>query len=310
MDIFFNVIIRQLGHVSFSPRHLVLSKISPLHGQENRLCIVFFYCGASFDCSPVEITSKELRDHCEQFFTSWRHNDSCNLNNQVRYAIEEESVMRIEEGEPVFTSEGEVAGKVNRIVLDPKTKEITHIVVKEGTLFTDERVIPISLVEYSDDNALKLRQTPVDFDAFPVYQEIHYIPVNNKPTGTVERTLREYYHLFPYPLLDIGNSELSADRQKDLLKTRIENIPERSMALDQGAIVRDVDGERFGKVDEILTDTENDRATYLVISSGWIFKKRILVPINWVLEFGEDEVKLAVDTRILKGLHPFKPDTA
>ena len=75
--------------------------------------------------------------------------------------------MRIDQGEKVMTADGEVVGEIYRVVLDPKTKEVTHIVVKEGFLFAEERVVPIDLVEYSGEDQVKLRDIPVDYNELP-----------------------------------------------------------------------------------------------------------------------------------------------
>jgi sporulation protein YlmC with PRC-barrel domain len=216
--------------------------------------------------------------------------------------------MRIDKGEQVLTSEGEVVGEVERVVLDPKTKEVTHIVVTEGRLFNKDRVIPISMVESSNDNEMKLRKSLVDFDAFPVFEETHYIPMNKKDLSDSQRIIHENFSLFPYPPLTGISMDDQSEYQDLQIEDKVENIPEGSLALCEGALVRDVDGKRFGKVERVLTDSEGNHITHFVVSRGFIFKKRVLVPYEWVMSITEDEIHLAMGPTILKSLPAFNPN--
>jgi sporulation protein YlmC with PRC-barrel domain len=53
--------------------------------------------------------------------------------------------MRIKEGDRVETYHGEKVGTVSRVVIDPRNKEITNIVVGKGFLFKEDRVLPAAL---------------------------------------------------------------------------------------------------------------------------------------------------------------------
>ncbi len=219
--------------------------------------------------------------------------------------------MRIDKGEKVFTAEGDIVGEVERVVLDPKTKEVTHIVVGEGGLFEEERVVPINIVESSRDERMMLRETPVDFDAFPVFEEIRYTPLNEKDRmimiGPLQK-IRENYSHFQYPpLTGMSMSDQGAFRNAQIKET-VENIPTGTLALREGAIVRDVDGKRFGRVERILTEAEDDQITYFVVSRGVVFKKKVLVPYEWVMSITEDEIRLAMGPTILNSLPTFRPN--
>lgn len=216
--------------------------------------------------------------------------------------------MRIDKGEQVLTSEGEIVGEVERVVLDPKTKEITHIVVTEGRLLNADRVIPINLVESSYDKAMKLRKAPMDFDSFPVFEEKHYIPMNKKDLSDSQGKIHENFSLFPYPPLTGISMDDQGEFQDLLIKETVENIPEGSLALCEGALVRDVDGKRFGQVERVLTDSEGNHITHFVVSRGFIFKKRILVPYEWAMSITEDEIRLAMGPTILNSLPTFRPN--
>ena len=47
-----------------------------------------------------------------------------------------EEKMLFKTGVDVYSSDNEKIGTLHRVVMDPKTKEVSHIIVKEGFLFT------------------------------------------------------------------------------------------------------------------------------------------------------------------------------
>ena len=54
--------------------------------------------------------------------------------------------MRFLEGAEVLTAKGESVGKISRVVIDAKTRDITDLVVERGAVFKDEKVVPIGLL--------------------------------------------------------------------------------------------------------------------------------------------------------------------
>jgi hypothetical protein len=83
------------------------------------------------------------------------------------------------------------------------------------------------------------------------------------------------------------------------------NIPEGTVALKEGAGVFDKNGDHVGNVERIFTDPLTQQATHFVISSGFLFKERKLVPIHWMRHFEEDKVYLDVGSKFLDRLPPY-----
>ena len=55
--------------------------------------------------------------------------------------------MEFKEGAVVFSSDDKKVGHIRRVVIDPKTEEVTHLVIEKGFLFVEDRVIPIEEVQ-------------------------------------------------------------------------------------------------------------------------------------------------------------------
>ena len=88
--------------------------------------------------------------------------------------------MQFKDGTAVFTSTGEEVGHIDRVVIDPGTKEVTGIVVRKGFLFTEDKVVPISLIAAATDERVTLREDAGDLQALPDFEETHYIAYDDE----------------------------------------------------------------------------------------------------------------------------------
>ncbi|HKS52151.1 MAG TPA: hypothetical protein VJS67_09815, partial [Pseudonocardiaceae bacterium] len=72
-------------------------------------------------------------------------------------------------GEPQFTIGARASctdghcGEVRRLIIDPATETVTHLVIQPGHRQEDGRLVPVHLVE-ATDGEIRLRCTRADFD--------------------------------------------------------------------------------------------------------------------------------------------------
>jgi uncharacterized protein YrrD len=85
--------------------------------------------------------------------------------------------MKFKEGASVYTAEGEQVGEIVRVVIDPRTNEVTHLVVEKGFLFVTDRVVPIALVDKATAERVVLREDVEDLESLPRFEQAHYVPV-------------------------------------------------------------------------------------------------------------------------------------
>ena len=55
-------------------------------------------------------------------------------------------------------------------MLDPETKEGTHIVVRKGFLFTEDKVIPMALISAATEEGVTLRENVGDLQTLPLFE--------------------------------------------------------------------------------------------------------------------------------------------
>ena len=102
--------------------------------------------------------------------------------------------MLFKKGVDVFSSDNEKIGTLDRVVMDPKTKEVTHIIVREGFLFTEDKVVPMDLIGSVTDERISLQGSKEHLDELPEYEETHYIPRD----ATVDDDMSTLYWILQY----------------------------------------------------------------------------------------------------------------
>jgi sporulation protein YlmC with PRC-barrel domain len=80
------------------------------------------------------------------------------------------------------------------------------------------------------------------------------------------------------------------------------NIPEGSVALEEGAEVIDAAGQTVGEIEEVYAEPESNRVTHLLISRGTFSKDSKLIPTAWVEGLHENTVRLTVGQKVINEL--------
>ena len=221
--------------------------------------------------------------------------------------------MQFKQGTGVFTVDGREVGHIDRVVMEPQTKEVTHVVVRKGFLFTDDKVVPIDFIATATEDRVALRSDVGDLNALPKFEETHYIPIPDTVPGTAP-SAKDSTPLYWYP--PIGLTPWGAPDAAQLGPVYVshteQNIPEGTVALKEGSKVISSDEKHVGNVERVFTDSRTNRVTHLLISQGLILTERRLVPITWVRLVLEDEVHLTVNSQQLDSLPQYqdKPDPA
>jgi uncharacterized protein YrrD len=225
--------------------------------------------------------------------------------------------MQFRTGTQVITHDRTPVGQVDRIVIDPVTQEVTHIVVRKGTFFTTDKVLALAAIAEADEEQVVLRSDIENLEGEPDFEERHYIPLDDPGGATVDpvglgagSVGRSVY----YPPL--GSMGVTPSAQAQLGAATIptpyvveteRNIPERSIALEPGADVLDPDGNDIGDVEQVISEPGTSRVTHMVVVRGGLLNRdRKVVPVNWISRIQEEHIHLAVDNAFLDRLPPYE----
>lgn len=218
--------------------------------------------------------------------------------------------MQLREGADVLTAGGDKAGEVDRVVLDPVTKEITHLVVQKGFLFTEEKVVPMSLVGPATEDKVTLWEQAGDLEELPDYKESDYVAAEIEPGATqAAPTWARPLYAYPPFIMPGRMTARSSYAVPDYVVRQQKNIPEGTVALEAGAKVFGSAGQQIGDIERIFVDPEREEATHLLIAEGIFLKQKKLVPISWISSVNEEVVNLSVEADLVESLPEYEPES-
>lgn len=216
--------------------------------------------------------------------------------------------MQFKENTDVFTAGGQKVGRIKRMVFDPKSHELTHLVVKKGFLFTDDKVVPVDEVETTTEDRVILKEGREDPDNFPDFEETHYVRLEEAGSspGRDAEKLGQLAWYYPLPggawwSTRMGGTYPGYGQPPYVRKTKM-NIPEGTVPLEEGTKVLSREGEHVGDIEKIFADEDQQRVTHLLIAKGLISKSHKLIPSMWVDSVSEDTVRLSVAEKIIENL--------
>jgi uncharacterized protein YrrD len=214
--------------------------------------------------------------------------------------------MRLVKGAEIFSSQGEKLGTLERVIIDPGTKEVTHLVIGKGFLFTTNKIVAMDMVNPELQENISLLSPKQNLDEFQDFEETHY--VNLDQGDTPERDVEASYWYPPtnaawwrtdlyttYPAMPLF-----------VRKTK-QNIPEGTIAVEEGAKVISRDDKHVGNIEQVIVDPQDNRVTHFVISEGLLFKEQKLIPVVWISTIDEHEVRLSVDADLMDRLPGYQP---
>lgn len=197
----------------------------------------------------------------------------------------------------VLNADGQELGRLARVVIEPKSNEVTHLVIRRGWLTVHDKVLPLERVEIGAEDGIIVRLTLDEFDQLPDLEEAQFVTVDESKLGKSEETDAARPLPAIYWLPTSPHSPLLPNVSGPTFRaTSHLNIPAGTVAVKEGAQVIARDGKRAGQVDEVLTADKGERITYVLISSGQWVKEKKLIPISWIETLGENEVHLAVES--------------
>ncbi len=194
-------------------------------------------------------------------------------------------------GAPVYARDGRY-GTLDKVVVDPHARRVTHVVVRQGWLLTEDRVIPIERVERAEPDGVYLDAPAAALDKYPRYREEIFA-----------EPIEDWEWLEPYSAADVlfwggpymGVAPPVVPVVEHVVAT---GVPEDEIVLRRGADVVYEDG-LVGSLDHILIDPTNAVVTHLVVQE-YGSDRRVIVPAQWVRELRGEAV-------VLKRWNPYQP---
>lgn len=212
--------------------------------------------------------------------------------------------MQFKRDVPVFSAEGKRIGAVSRVVIDPRTDGVTHLVLTKTSIpdavFENDKVLPVAFVQEAGEERITLGEEAPAWDALQNFKETLYIARREEENRAIAPTYARRYYWYPFSDTKSADPEHLVYPHTQLYTATQENIPPGNIALQEGAQVISADERALGYVSRVFADAETGKVTHFAVrenESEWI------IPAWWVKRFQELAVKLAVEERIIKKLN-------
>lgn len=195
-------------------------------------------------------------------------------------------------------------GEVRRLIIDPATERITHLVIQPGHRREAGRLVPLDLVE-TTAGGIKLHCTRAEFDKLDRAEESDVVEGVGSGglvgDGLVYDGGTEAYAPAGGGLIDVGPQPVHR---------RVVNqdfVPQGETQVSPGDRVHAVDGE-IGRVQGFLAGPGDDRVTHVLLQEGHLWgRKEVAIPISAVTEV-QDGIRLNITKQQVESLPPVDID--
>jgi len=204
------------------------------------------------------------------------------------------------------TARGRKIGRVERVVIDPETGAVTHLVVKNGRLpGREKKVIPFASVKSGTAGRLELSPEVNRPDAYPTFDQSTLVPVGGVEDFQRQKSRQAAWMAWFYTRAHNPwwQAESASFPTKPVYAhERRRNIPNRSIPLAEGAPVTDAAGKPVGEVAEIDLSSADRRVTHVAVACGRFTSARKRIPVGWVQRFSERGIRLSVKKSSIEAL--------
>jgi sporulation protein YlmC with PRC-barrel domain len=174
------------------------------------------------------------------------------------------------------------------IIVDPRTKQVTHVVVQDEE---SEYLVPMAAIAASSATHIRLSWSRAELRQASSY--IQEVPADEEHLEMMTNVMVGSSVFGPYTTPDAAQMvEALGDATMEQ-----ELVPADELALHQGARVEATNGT-VGEVDEFVVDPETNSITHLVLRKGHFWGERdVTVPVSEIDRVEDDVVYLRLDRK-------------
>jgi sporulation protein YlmC with PRC-barrel domain len=185
-------------------------------------------------------------------------------------------------------------GKLTRLIVDPETQAVTHLVIGPKHRGERGRLVPIDLVD-STVGGIKLRCTMAEFGKFDPAEEEDLLP--SDPGA---------------PLYNPDMAQFRGRQGPAMVNLRLndgaklgthDTVPLGEVDVRRGEPVFATDGE-IGKIRGLVIDPGGHHVTHVLLEEGHLWgRKEVAIPIGSVTRV-DDVIRLTIDKQRVRDLPP------
>ena len=188
-------------------------------------------------------------------------------------------------GADVSCTDG-VCGKMSRLVIDPRARTVTHLVVNDHQL--QGRLVPLNLVDAdATTGTIRLRCATAEFEKLhPADVTVSLLDNDADPETSNDQLL----------LYSLGR------RLLDPPSATYNTLPSGQVAVRCGDHVHATDGN-IGQIQGLVIDPGSHQVTHVLLQEGHAFsRKDVAIPIGAVTGVNENGIQLNITKQQVKDL--------
>lgn len=216
--------------------------------------------------------------------------------------------MEIRLGAEVLLSDGTVAGRVSKVVLEPAKGVVSHLVIHDGGPLQTSRLVPADRMLAGHQGRVRLAVSRAELEALPAFDEDDFVPLEYGdwpgPYPIAAQPIVAWGRPYPTEGLPLPPPEPLAELPYLAPSARVH--PEGSIILEPGMRVFAFEGQPIGQVEDVLADARTGKATYIIVAGAWETGRNRLVPVSWVREVRGRDITLVVGPRVINELAPYR----
>jgi sporulation protein YlmC with PRC-barrel domain len=158
-----------------------------------------------------------------------------------------------------------LGGRSTLVIINPTTKKVTNVVVREGQDPHTERLVPVRYVVDADDDLIHLSCSRHKLSEMREFVKTEFVRAD----------IPDYEDV-----ADFGPYMLHAYVVPKWIATKHQAIPRGELGIRRGARVRTTDG-KVGRVDEFVVEPASGDITHLVMRDGHLWEQEaVTIPVS------------------------------
>ena len=191
-------------------------------------------------------------------------------------------------------------GQVSRIIVDPVTREVTHLVVDPKHRHGLGRLVPVDLVD-ATTGQIRLRCTLAEFQTLRPAEETESVP-DLDPTGHPGYA-PDQVNWLTWRHVARGPGEPDAPQE-----VTVDSVPSGEVDVRRGLTVCATDGE-IGQVQGLVVEPGGHHVTHVLLQEGHLRgRKEVAIPIGAVTKIGTLLIHLSLTKHQVEALPPVDID--
>jgi sporulation protein YlmC with PRC-barrel domain len=204
-------------------------------------------------------------------------------------------------------------GKLTRLIVEPGSKSVTHLVVEPTHNPAQARIVPLALVQSAAEE-IKLSCTRAEFDKLDPAEEAQlepgsadlpsyfYDPVGAEHSSAQPPQERGKIQVRTGGIPSGGGAgKLSFHHAKRV--ATYDSVPAGEVEVERGEAVSATDGH-IGNIQGLVIDPDSHGVTHILLEEGHLWgHKQVAIPISKVTRLG-DIIRLSISKQEVQDLPP------